>query len=285
MPTIDLTAGRVHYVESGEGPPVVFLHGLLMNHIVWDGVIDLLPPHYRCIRPTLPLGGHTEPLKVDADLSMHGLNVLIAEFLEALELDDVTVVHSDWGGGLFLTAYGLDQRVGAIVALPCEAFDNFPPGLPGVAARAAAYLPGGVWFALWQMRIRWLSRLPMSFGWMTTASLDDAMVRGWTEPGLNDSRVRRDLLKYLRSGFDKRVLIENTEALKRFPGEALVLWSAAGKVMPRDHGVRLIRLIPRSTLVEIDDAYVLAQIDQPARIAAELSRFLAGRHAAGRRNE
>ncbi|MGW4093355.1 alpha/beta fold hydrolase [Nocardia sp. NPDC004750] len=274
MPVIELPAGRVHYVERGEGPPVVLLHGLLMNHTVWDEVIDALPEGFRYLLPDLPLGAHPLPLRPGVDLSLRGLNHLIADFLAALDLRDVTLVHSDWGGALFLTAYGLDERVGRLIVLPCEAFDNFPPGLPGKMATVATHLPGGISLALRQLRVRWLRRSPLLFGWMARRPLSDALVRGWTEPGLRDARIRRDLLAYTRSAFPKRELIAHTEALRDFRGDALILWSSAGKVMPRRHGPRLAELIPAARLVEIDDAYVLSMLDQPAAVAEAMSAFL-----------
>lgn len=276
MPTIDIPAGRIHYVERGEGPPVVLLHGLMMNHTVWDRVLPLLPEGFRYVLPDLPLGAHPEPLKAGADLSLRGLNQLIADFLTALDLRDVTLVHNDWGGGLFLTAYGLDERVERLIVTPCEAFGNFPPGLPGKTAILATYLPGGVWLALKQMRVSWLRSSPVMFGWMARQPLSDEMVYGWTEPGLRDQRIRRDLLSYTRSGFTKSELIANTEALRRFPGEALILWSSAGKVMPREHGRRLAELMPRGRLVEIDDAYVLSMLDRPDAVASAMASFLTG---------
>lgn len=99
MPSVEVTAGEIHYVESGGGPPVVLLHGLLMNHTQWDAVLGLLPDGFRYVLPDLPLGAHPAPMHPDADLSLRGLGQLIAEFLEALDLRDVTLVHSDWGGG------------------------------------------------------------------------------------------------------------------------------------------------------------------------------------------
>ncbi|QLY30176.1 alpha/beta hydrolase [Nocardia huaxiensis] len=274
MPVADISAGRIHYVERGEGPAVVLLHGLLMNHTVWDDVIGKLPEGFRYVLPDLPLGAHPEPMRDGTDLSLHGLNRLIAEFLEALDLTDVTLVHNDWGGGLFLTAYGLDHRVGRLIITPCEAFGNFPPGLPGKTSAVASYLPGGVALALRQLRVSWLRSSPLMFGWMARKPLSDEMVRGWTEPGLRDKRIRRDLLAYTRSGFRKPELIANTEALRGFSGDALVLWSSAGKVMPREHGRALAELLPHGRLVEIDDAYVLSMLDQPAAVAAAMSRFL-----------
>ncbi|MCP2295713.1 Pimeloyl-ACP methyl ester carboxylesterase [Nocardia amikacinitolerans] len=279
MPTVDLPAGQLHYVERGDGPPVVLLHGLLMNHTVWDAVLDRLPEGFRYVLPDLPLGAHPIPLKAGVDLSLRGLNQLIADFLAALDLRDVTLVHSDWGGGLFLTAYGLDERVGRLIVLPCEAFDNFPPGLPGKMATLATALPGGITLALRQLRVRWLRSSPLLFGWMARTPLPDDLVRGWTEPGLRDKRIRRDLLAYTKSGFAKPELIANTEALHDFSGDALILWSSADKVMPREHGRQLAELIPRARLVEIEDAYVLSMLDQPAAVGAAISDFLIGDRA------
>lgn len=274
MPTVDIPAGRVHYVEHGDGPPVVLLHGLVMNHTVWDTVINHLPDGFRYLRIDLPFGAHPIPLHPDADLTQRGLNQLIADFLTALDLRDVTLVHTDWGGGLFLTAYGLDERVSRMIVLPCEAFDNFPPGLPGTLAAVAARIPGGITLALRQLRVRPLRNSPLLMGHMARTPLPDSMIRGWTEPGLRNKAIRRDLRKYASQKFVKAELIANTEALRHFSGEGLVLWSSAGKLMPRDHGRRLADLLPHGRLVEIDEAYVLSMLDQPTTIANAITAFL-----------
>lgn len=276
MPVVEVPAGPVHYEDQGVGPPVVLLHGLLMDHTVWDRVIPLLPSGFRYVRPVLPLGSHPEPMRPDADLSLHGLTVLIADFLAALNLRDVTLVHSDWGGGLFLTAYGLDERVAQLVALPCEAFDNFPPGLPGKLAIVALRVPGALPIILRQLRIGLLRRTPLVFGQMARTPIPDDIVHGWTEPALRNPAIGRDVRKYGRVLPGPAQLIADTEALRDFAGRSLVLWSSAGKVMPREHGHRLAALLPKAELVEIDDAYVLSMLDRPDAVAAELTGFLAG---------
>ncbi|WP_227982660.1 alpha/beta fold hydrolase [Nocardia spumae] len=274
MPVIDVAAGPIHYADEGQGPPVVLLHGLIMDHTVWDRVMPLLPSGFRYLRPVLPLGAHPEPMRADADLSLPGLNAIIADFLAALDLDDVTLVHSDWGGGLFLTAYGLDERVSQLVALPCEAFDNFPPGVPGKLAVLAARIPGGLSLALRQLRIGWLRRAPFLFGRMARRPLPDDLMDGWTTPAMREPAIRRDIRKYGLSLPPPEQLIANTDALRKFPGRSLVLWSSAGKVMPRGHGRRLAELLPQGRLVELDDAYVLSMLDRPDAVAAELTAFL-----------
>lgn len=275
MKTVEVPAGTVEYDETGDGPPVVLLHGLLMDHTVWDRVLPLLPEGYRYIRPVLPLGAHRRPMNEDADLTLHGQVELVADLLDALALESVTLVHSDWGGGLFLTAHGRDQRVARLVIVTCEAFDNFPPGLPGKMVGVATALPGGLRLAARQLRVGWLRRTPLLFGQMARVPLSDELVRRWTEPILTNPAIVRDTSAYCRSRFDGAELIRKTEALARFTGDVLVLWSPDNRVMPPEHGRRLAKLIPRARYAEVPNSYVLSMIDQPATLAAELAHFLA----------
>src|SRR4051795_5756336 len=69
MPEITLPQGTIHYRDAGEGPPVVFLHGLLVDGEVWRKVTPLLHGAARSIVPDLPLGSHRLAMKADADLS------------------------------------------------------------------------------------------------------------------------------------------------------------------------------------------------------------------------
>lgn len=276
MHTLDLPAGTIEYTEVGEGPPVVLLHGVLMDHTVWDRVLPLLPSGFRYVRPVLPLGAHRRPMRPDADLTLPGVVDLVADLLDALDLTDVTLVHSDWGGALFLTARGRDARVARQVVLPCEAFDNFPPGLPGAMLTVVARLPGGLRLAARQLRIAWLRRVPFLFGLMARDPVPDDAVRRWTEPLLHDDGVLRDLRAYVSTRFDPAALVRDTEALARFPGEVLVLWSPDNRVMPPEHGRRLSSLLPAGRLVEIPGARVLSMLDEPEAVARETGRFLVG---------
>ncbi len=274
MRSIEVPAGVIEYDEAGSGPPVVLLHGVLMDHTLWDRVLPLLPEGWRYLRPVLPLGAHRRAMNPGTDLTLAGQVRLVADFLAALGLEDVTLVHSDWGGALFLTARGLDHRVARQVILPCEAFDNFPPGLPGKMLSLAIHIPAGLQLAARQLRVSWLRRLPPLFGQMARRPVPDDLVRRWTEPLLHDPGVRRDLLAYCRSEFDRATLIRDTEALSRFQGDVLVLWSPDNRVMPPEHGHRLAALLPRARYAEVPGAYVLSMLDEPDAVARELGEFL-----------
>lgn len=64
-----LPAGTMRYQEAGEGKPVVFVHGYLVDGRLWDGVVDALRDRCRCIAPDWPMGAHRIALKPGADLS------------------------------------------------------------------------------------------------------------------------------------------------------------------------------------------------------------------------
>jgi pimeloyl-ACP methyl ester carboxylesterase len=211
----------------------------------------------------------------DADLSMPGIARLIDEFVEALDLRDVTLAVNDWGGPLLLLADGAPARIGRVVITSCEAFDNVPPGLPGRAIGYTGRVPGGIYFAMQQLRLRPLRRLPMTFGWMAKRPIPDEIMDAWLGPVLGQADVRRDLRKYVLSAKDgRRQLAAATERLRDLDRPALVAWASEDRVMPPEHGRRLAELLPQGRLVEIADSYTLIPIDRPAELAAAMREFV-----------
>ena len=193
MPTMDLTAGSLDYEDSGgDGPVLVLLGGVLMDGSVWDPVVADLRRDHRCVVPTLPLGAHRRPMRREADLSLRGFGRMVAEFLERLDLRDVTLVQNDHGAALAL-AVEKPERVASFVISSCEAFENYPPGLPGTNLRLTALAPGGLFLALQALRLRPLRRLPITFGWMSKRPLPDELVDRWLRPAQSNRAIRRDL--------------------------------------------------------------------------------------------
>ncbi|HET6921483.1 MAG TPA: alpha/beta fold hydrolase [Jiangellaceae bacterium] len=164
---MDLSAGPIEYEDTrGSGPIVVLLHGVAINASLWRHVVRALRDDHRVVVPTLPLGGHRLPMRADADLSPRGIGELEAEFLEALDLRDVTLIGNDQGSFQFATAER-PERIARLVITSSEAFENFPPGLPGHALSLAARLPGGLYASIQPLRLRVLRRSPIVLGRMS----------------------------------------------------------------------------------------------------------------------
>ncbi len=279
MPTAQLTAGSIDYIDSGgDGPVVVLLHGVNMDATVWRHVITALAPELRCIAPTLPFGSHRRAMDRPEMVTHRGVAAMVGELLDALDLVDVTVVMNDWGGAQLLLADGHDRLAGAAL-VACEAFDNFPPGRPGRAIATSARVPALLWLAAWLQQFRWFRRAPGGWGWMSRRPIPDAVLDRWFTPSLRDPAVRRDLRTFALSTPSTHDLSDLTERLRRVDLPVLVAWATEDKLMPREHGPRLAELFTKGELVEIEDSYTLIPEDQPAVLAAELQRFVQTRVA------
>jgi pimeloyl-ACP methyl ester carboxylesterase len=275
MQEIELSGGTIEYEDTGgDGPVVVLLHGVAMDGSLWRNVVAELRSDHRCVVPTIPLGAHRRPMRPDADLSILAMVRLVAEFLEKLDLRRVTLVGNDWGGAQLLVSEGLDERVGRLVLASCEAFENYPPGIPGRALAQAARIPGGLYLAFQSLRLRSLRRLPTTWGWMSKNPVPDQVMDEWFRPLQTQREVRRDLRKYATSIPPKKVLLEWAERLRSFDRPALVMWAEEDRVMPREHGRRLAELFPRGQLVEIPDSYTLIPEDQPGELARAIRGFV-----------
>jgi len=269
---IDLSAGTLDYLDTGgDGPAVVLLHGLLMDSSLWDGPITDLSADHRCIAPTLPLGAHRHPMS--GDLSLPAIARLVEEFLDRLDLHDVTLVGNDTGCALVqLVLAGKPERVVRAVLVSCEAFDNVPPGLTGKVLVLSGRLSPRLFGAfMQQLRLRAVRRLPIAFGWLTKRG--DATTARWIRPVLTSQQIRRDTVRMLRA-IDGRAVAEATAALPSFHRPALVVWAAEDRVMPPEHGRRLAELLPDARLVEVADSYTLVPLDQPAALAGAVRDFV-----------
>ena len=220
------------------------------------------------------MGAHRRPMRSNADLSLRGMGRILAEFLERLELRDVTLCFNDWCGAQVMVADGLFERIGKLVLVSCEAFDNYPPGLAGHAAWLSAKAPGGTSLLRWTLEQPWLRRLPFVFGQMTKRGVPDELMREWLAP-LKRAEIRRDYRKYAGAAMKGRHdLAAATPALAGFERPVLVAWDIEGRMMPNEHGRRLAEAFPDGRLVELPDCYTLIPEDQPELLAARMREFI-----------
>ena len=280
--TVETSAGTIAYRSRGDGPPTVFVHGVAVNGDLWRHVAPPLADGHRCITPDWPWGSHTIALRADADLSLPGMARIVADLLEALDLEDVAIVANDTGGAVSQSLVGLHpERIGRLVLTSCDAFEKFPPTPQRyleVAARSRALM----WLVGWSAQFKLVQRLPTAYGWVTSRPLprgDHALLhragahdpRGAPRPGA--AAARRGHALHVRGG--------GPVAHLRPP--ALVLWADGDRIFPREHGRRLAELLPQGRFELVADSRTFIPEEQPDRLVAAVREFLGqGRRTAHR---
>ncbi|WP_086821616.1 alpha/beta fold hydrolase [Allokutzneria sp. NRRL B-24872] len=276
MPTINLPSGALAYRDAGpersEAPPVVFVHPFLTNGAVWTRVADLLAARgVRSYAPDWPLGSHRTPMNPGADLSPRGVARHILTFLEALDLREVVLVGNDTGGALVQFVLDTDtSRVGRVVLLNCDAFENFPPFPFNVIFRLIKG-PRRMKAGLFPLRSLMVRRSPLGFGLLGRA-LDASLTRSWIEPALTSPGVRDDAVRFLRA-IDPQELLDVSTRLKSFEGPVRIVWGTADRAFTPALGRRLQSAFRDAEFVEVPGARTLVQQDAPDVLAAQIADF------------
>ena len=269
----ELPQGPLSYRAAGppssSRPPVVFLHGLLVDSRLWEPVADRLAAEgVRSYAPTLPLGAHQRPMNAGADLSPQGVAGLVGDFIAALGLDNVTIVGNDTGGAIGqLMLAGDIGRIGAAVLTNCDAFDAFPPRALAPLFFAGRH-PGLVACLLPGLRSARVRTGKLGFGPLTSAPLDAELTRGWIEP-LASRAIRRDLATFAR-GVRPGLLLDAAGRFGQFTGPVRVLWGDDDVYFPAELGRQLSAAFPHASLVTVPGGRTFLPLEHPDAVADEI---------------
>lgn len=272
--SVKVGEATVRYRETGNGRPVVFVHGFLVNGDLWRKVVPELEGEFRCIVPDWPLGSHSQPMPAAADLTAPGVAQLIADFLEALDLEDVVLVGNDSGGALCqLVVTAHPERIGALVLTPCDCFEKFPP-FPYNFLRYAVNTPGVRSLLVQSMRVpavRYASFRPLM-----KSGYDGEIVRSWTRPSIEDVEVRRDTVKF-GSSLHPKVTKAVAEKLPAVDIPVLITWSPECTFFKFELAERLAAALPFARVEPIPGAWTFLPEDKPVELAAAIGSFARGR--------
>lgn len=268
-----LGRGVIRYRDVGDGPVLVFVHGVLVNGELWREVVEILSGRYRCVVPDLPLGGHEEALAPGPEVGPSEVAGMLSEFMSVLDLEDVTLVGNDTGGAICqLVVAGWPGRVGGLVLTNCDAYESFFPW----PLRIFQYGPRvfGERFTRWLagvLRYRVSQRL--LFRLVARRGVSDAVLDGYFRPLVGDPGVRRDLTGFLRRVSNRHTL-EAARAFPRFQGPVLLVWGRDDPLFSARLARRLQRDFPRARLEYVAGSRAFVPVDQPRRLADRIEAFL-----------
>lgn len=276
MPHLTLPQATIDYTEMGpvdsSRPPILFVHGALVDARLWSSVATPLAEEgFRCILPNWPLGSHTSPVTDRGVLSPQGVAELIHQFIVSQELDDVTLVGSDTGGGVcqfLIDAH--PERIGRLVLTNCDAFDTFPP-FPfdavftlmrsAVSTRALGNL----------MRLKALRHSPLAYGLLMN-NPDPELTASWIRPAMTDSRIAGDFAELARN-IGHTDLMATAPRLHRFIKPVSVVWGQRDRCFTPELGRRLAALFPNMSLTEVPGSRTFVSIDNPSAVVTAISEI------------
>lgn len=266
MTQLALKQATIEYQEYGPQdsayPPVVFVHGVLVDGEMWREVADKLGRlGYRCIVPTLPLGSHTNPVTDAGALSLDGVAGIVNDVIAALGLSEVTLVGCDTGGGICqLAVDARPEQIGRLVLTNCDAFDQCPP-FPFNTVFGLLRGPKSIKAMFSLMRPAAVRNSSLGFGLLVTRP-DSRVTANWLAPCLNDKRIRRDLAALLRQ-IAVADLTDVAHRLTRFDKPVTLVWGQGDVVFKPSLGRRLAAVFSNAKLIEVPRARTFVSMDEP----------------------
>jgi len=277
MPDLRPKTANVHgrsisYLEAGEGPVLLLVHGIAGNCENWREVIEPLSHRHTVIAPDLP--GHGASEAGAGDYSIGALASGLRDLLLALGHERATVVGHSLGGGVAMQlAYQYPEMVERLVLVSSG---GLGPEVSPVL-RAAA-LPGAALFisvtaGAGRRAGSVLGRGLSAFGLRPSADVAE-VARGYAS--LEDPARRAAFLDTLRAVVGTRG--QRVSAGDRlYLAEAvpvLIVWGGRDTIIPVHHGEDAVRAIPGARLEVFEDVGHLPQLEAPGRFIAALERFL-----------
>ena len=267
-----LSAGRLHYVDEGQGEVVLFVHGTPTWSYEYRHLIAALSRTYRCVAPDhLGFGLSDRPANFAYTPEAHA--PVLAEFVQQLGLDRLTLVVHDFGGPIGLPlALQAPSRVVRVVILNSWAWplDDDPP-----LARGARFIGGAAGRLLYKYANASL-RLIMPSAYGDRRKLTHAIHRQYLEV-FRDRNARllvlHALAKSLLGSRDfYQGLLNGLPALRRLP--VLIIWGMKDSAFKPYQLARWQQLLPEAAVARLDEAGHWPHEEDPSRVIEEIARFL-----------
>ena len=222
--TVQTASGRISYTEQGTGPVALFVHGVLLNGHLWRHQLADLSDIRRCLAVDLLAHGDTEITR-DQDVSVTANARMLAEFLDALKVDQVDIVGNDSGGGIAQIFAALHpQRVRSLTLTDCDTHNNWPPEAfrPFLAMAAAGGLRGTLEAMLSDKSVY---RSPQALGpaYEHPEQLSDDSIEKYLRPFVRSEQRTLDLQRFL-AAFDNKHTLAIEDRLHTLKSPTLIVW-------------------------------------------------------------
>jgi pimeloyl-ACP methyl ester carboxylesterase len=255
-------AGEFAFVDEGEGPALLLLHGFPTSAHLWRDLVPILAPRFRVLAPDLLGYGDSGKPPDPQALTIRSQAAAMRELLSQLEIEDIAIVGHDIGGGV-AQLLALEREPNTLVLIDTISFDSWP--IEGVRMLQTArddqvdegFVRGVVGMAL-ELGMSEPKRLPEE-------DLDE-LLRPWlAEP--------HALIRAARS-IDGEGLVGTEERLGQVEARTLVLWGEDDPYQPAENAERLGEIMPGATVALIPGASHYVTEDAPEVVLPLIAEYL-----------
>jgi pimeloyl-ACP methyl ester carboxylesterase len=266
---------ELSYLDSGTGPAVLFIHGLLGSHRNWAHLVDALDTRHRVVAPDLI--GHGASAKPMGDYSLGAHAATLRDLLDHLGIARVTLVGHSLGGGIAMQfCYLFPDRVERLVLVSSGGLGRSVSPL-----LRSATLPGADW-VLALAASGWVRNRAEAVGGTlrrlgVRPSAD--LTEGWLGfSSLGEAETRRAFLATARSVIDPggQTVTAHDHLPMAIAVPTLVVWGTRDRMIPAWHATTAQQAIAGSRVELFEGAGHFPHLEQPERFARLLGDFMAG---------
>jgi pimeloyl-ACP methyl ester carboxylesterase len=222
--SVETPSGRISYLEQGNGPVALFVHGVLLNSYLWRHQLAGFADIRRSIAVDLLAHGDTE-IAPDQDVSVTANANMLREFLDALAIDQVDLVGNDSGAGIAqIFAAMHPERVRSVTLTDGDTHDNWPPDAfkPFLAMAAAGGLSGTLNAMLSDKQI-YRSAGALGPAYEHPEQVSDETIEKYLRPLVRNEQRVHDLQRFL-GAFDNSHTLAIQERLQKLHAPTLIVW-------------------------------------------------------------
>jgi pimeloyl-ACP methyl ester carboxylesterase len=272
--TVVLHGHELSYVDSGSGPVVLFIHGILGSQRQWAHLVDRLDDDHRVLVPDL--FGHGSSAKPLGDYSLSAHAAAMRDLIDHLGIERITLVGHSLGGGIAMQFFYLfPERVDRLVLVASGGLGREV----NIILRSAT-LPGAkqvislVASTPVLSRVEALGRAASKVGWRPGADLA-AIWRGFSS--LADRESRRAFLATTRAVIDigGQSISAHDHLEGVLPIPTLIVWGSKDRMIPAWHALSAQRAVPDCRVELFEGAGHFPHLEDPDRFAHMLREFIA----------
>lgn len=271
--TVVLHGHDLSYVDSGSGPVVLFIHGILGSQRQWEHLIDKMDDDHRVLLPDL--FGHGESAKPLGDYSLSAHAAAMRDLLDHLGIEQVTLVGHSLGGGIAMQFFYLfPERVERLVLVSSGGL-----GREVSVLLRSATLPGAeqvlsvIASTPVLSHVEALGRGASKVGWRPGADVG-AVWRGFSS--LRDRESRRAFLATTRAVIDigGQSISAHDHLQGALPIPTMIVWGTKDRMIPASHALSVEKELPDCRVEMFEGAGHFPHLDDPDRFARVLREFI-----------